>query len=173
MSSQKKKKKKKRARTVNSFDLTSVLAFPPDYELVLQRLPSFHWIGGNRRFSNHYAEARAFDEDRQQWIASMLACEERGARYSDPPKLYGTIGYTVTLYSPSLNRTDEDNAQAALKTLLDLLEIPRPTKNGSVRGYLGLIQNDRQLRRLLPIMWERSHIQSTRLQFWEMADDAA
>jgi hypothetical protein len=160
-------------RTVTSFDFTTVLAFPPEYELVLNRLPSFHWIGGNRRFTNPRAEAKAFAEDRRHWIETMIVAEQRMARFDDQPTLYGTVGYTVTLYSPTLNRTDEDNAQAALKTLLDLLEIPRPIKNGSVRGYLGLIENDRQLRRLLPIMWERSHIQKTRLQFWEIPDDTS
>ena len=79
--------------------------------------------------------------------------ELKPAKINDRSYFELDVGYTVQIYSQKLKQADEDNIQAALKPLLDLLEVPhRVGKNSAgLRGYLGIVKNDKQLRRLGPI----------------------
>ena len=143
------------------------------YELILRRLPDIKNIGGNRRHPNWWEEAKAFKNDRQMWIGAMLLAGCHPANIGDFPILAGRVGYTVKITTPAPRFPDEDNTQAALKPLLDLLEVPRFVKANVIRGYLGVIRDDKYLSRLEPIYWIAGDIESTHLCFWELVDDTA
>ena len=150
----------------------------PDYTIAINRLPNFQDIGGNRRHFNAWAEYRAFKLDKRRWVDQLTLDGYRSNGIGSVPYLAGAIGYTVTFFIASEHelarhkRRDEDNAQAALKTLLDVLETPRIIGATNVRGWLGVYDNDNQLERIDSIRYEHNPnvaaLSMTTLRFWEL-----
>lgn len=145
-----------------------------DVILEFGRLPNWRELGGNRGATSPGLLHKRRTADADAWVEGMVA---HGLNLSPNARyVRGTLRYRVTCFlKDGRGKPDQDNAVAALKGLLDLMEPHRPTRGlyGGLRGWLGLVLNDNQLEPMGPIQFivNREAAPATRVEFFTVDGD--
>jgi Holliday junction resolvase RusA-like endonuclease len=135
----------------------------------LPRLPDFKAVGGNKRghWSKEY-KARKAERTFWQWELIAAGYKRRTTALLQPP-----YNVTIVLAFPKSRpgpRPDKDNATAALKDLLDTLEPAHMTGNSTMRGFAGLISNDKDIA-TLAVEYTAGDAPNTAIHIWSFADE--